>query len=239
MSKTTVEQEAKRLLKSARAVSVLTGAGVSAESGIPIFRGEEGLWRSYHPEDLATPQAYARDPELVWVWYKMRLNTVLAAEPNEAHKVLAGLEPRLTLVTQNVDGLHARAGSTPLELHGNLTHSRCEQCGGLDELEPDFKVPPNCSRCGERARPNVVWFGEGLPGDVFDKAVRAFANVEVALIIGTSGMVEPAASLARLAKSEGAFVIEINPEMTPLSELADLSLRTSAVLGLRRLLEPA
>ena len=238
MCKTTAEHEAKRLLKAARAIAALTGAGISAESGIPTFRGEQGLWRSYRPEDLATPQAYAADPELVWDWYKMRLNTILAAEPNDAHRMLAGLEPRLTLVTQNVDGLHARAGSSPLELHGNLTHSRCEVCGALDELEPNFNVPPTCSRCGNRARPNVVWFGEGLPRDTFERAVRAFANADVALIIGTSGVVEPAASLARLAKTEGAFVIKVNPELTPLSELANLSLRMSAVTGLRWLLEP-
>ena len=238
MSKTTAEQEAKRLLKAARAIAALTGAGISAESGIPTFRGAAGLWRSYRAEDLATPQAYAADPELVWNWYKMRLNTVLAAEPNDAHRLLAGLESRLTLVTQNVDGLHARAGSAPLELHGNITHSRCERCEHLDKLEPDFEPPPFCSLCGNRARPNVVWFGEGLPQATFAKSVHAFASAEVALIIGTSGVVEPAASLARLAKSEGAFVIEINPEPTPLSNVADLSLRMSAVTGLRWLLEP-
>ena len=233
--------EAKRIFQTAQRIAVLTGAGVGAESGIPTFRGAGGLWRSYAAEELATPGAYALDPLLVWAWYKMRLNTVLAAEPNEAHKVLAELEQTkvLTLVTQNVDGLHRRAGSKGvLELHGDLTRSRCEACGHLDTLKADFAPPPSCSVCASRARPNVVWFGERLPQAVFNKAVNAFASAEVALIIGTSGVVEPAASLARLAKETGAAVIEINPETTPLSELADFSLRATAVEGMTGLLEP-
>ena len=233
-------KKARAALKSAQRIAVLTGAGISAESGVPTFRGRDGLWRSYRAEELATPQAYARDPQLVWSWYKMRLGIVLNAAPNGAHRALAELESQksLTLVTQNVDGLHARAGSSPLELHGNITHSRCERCGHLDNLHADVDLPPECSLCGHRARPNAVWFGEGLPQDVFDKAIQAFASADLALIIGTSGMVEPAASLARLAKSEGAFVLELNPGVTGLSSVADVSLRMGAVVGMRGLLEP-
>ena len=233
-------RKARAALKSARRITVLTGAGISAESGIPTFRGEAGLWQNYRPEELATPHAYARDPQLVWEWYKMRLGVVLNAVPNEAHRALAKLESQksLTLVTQNVDGLHARAGSSPLELHGNITHSRCERCEHLDKLSADFEIPPSCSVCENRARPNVVWFGEGLPQDVFEQAIQAFATADLAVIIGTSGVVEPAASLARLAKSEGAFVLELNPMETALSSVADVSLRMGAVEGMKGLLEP-
>ena len=223
-------------------MAVLTGSGVSAASGIPTFRGAGGLWRRYRAEDLATPQAYARDPELVWEWYKMRFGIVAAAAPNEAHRLLAELEAKtsnLTLVTQNVDGLHERAGSKRvLELHGNITKSRCEACGRVEGLEADFTVPPHCSVCGSRARPNVVWFGETLPQETFEEAVDALANAEVALIVGTSALVEPAASLGRLAAQRGAFVIEINPEATPLSPVAHASLRQEAVAGLTALLGP-
>lgn len=141
-----------------------------------------------------------------------------------------------TLVTQNVDGLQQRTGAKVLELHGNLTHSRCERCGYLDPLTPGFAIPPHCSCCGQRARPNVVWFGELLPQVVWGEAVAAFAQAEVALVVGTSGVVEPAAGLARLAKGGGALLTEINPEVTPLSQVADAVLRASAVEGLRRLL---
>jgi len=227
--------KARAALQKADRVAVLTGAGVSAESGVPTFRGEEGLWRTYRPEELATPQAYVRDPELVWAWYAMRFHKVAEVEPNAAHLALAKLAENkdLTLVTQNVDGLHRRAGSRDvLELHGDLTRSRCEACGYLDRLEPGFTPPPYCSRCGSRARPNVVWFGETLPRETFQQAIDAFAETDVALVVGTSAVVEPAASLARLAKEQGAFVIEINPGVTPLSRIADASLRMSASAGM-------
>ena len=231
---------ARAALTTARRVAVLTGAGVSAESGVPVFRGASGLWHNRRAEELATPQAYARDPLLVWEWYRLRLQAVLKAEPNRAHLALAHLAKSkdLTLVTQNVDGLHARAGSREvLELHGNLTRSRCENCGNLDVLEADFALPPQCSKCGSRARPNVVWFGETLPQETFQKAVDAFANTEIALVVGTSALVEPAASLARLAQQRGAYVVEINPEATPLSRVTDLSLRMTASEGMRHLLD--
>jgi NAD-dependent deacetylase len=226
-------------LRKAKSVTVLTGAGISAESGIPTFRGQDGLWKNYRVEDLATPQAYAKNPLLVWEWYKMRFETVMKAEPNAAHHALVKLSEQktLTLVTQNVDGLHERAGSQDvLELHGNITKSRCERCGSLELLQVDFEIPPMCLRCGSRMRPNVVWFGEILPQTIFQKAFESFATCDVALIIGTSGIVEPAASLARLAKQQGGYVIEINPDETPLSFVANLTLRTSASEGMTKLL---
>lgn len=226
-------------LRGAGRIAVLSGAGLSAASGLATFRGQGGLWRRYRPEDLATPQAYARDPQLVWEWYALRLSAARAASPNAAHEGLAALQRTkgCTLVTQNVDGLLQRAGARGvLELHGNLTESRCERCGQLGALEPGFALPPRCSRCGSRARPNVVWFGETLPLAVLDAASAAFASCELALVVGTSALVEPAASLGRLAKQRGAYVIEINPEPTPLTPWADASLRTTACDGLAQLL---
>jgi NAD-dependent deacetylase len=240
--------KAKAALLAASRVAVLAGAGLSAASGIPTFRGQGGLWRpseartpfeGLRPEALATPEAYRRDPELVWAWYRQRFELAAQAEPNPAHYALAELQARVaecSLVTQNVDGLQQRTGARVLELHGNLTHSRCECCGHLDPLASGFAIPPHCSRCGHRARPNVVWFGELLPQAVWEEALAAFAQAEVALVVGTSGVVEPAASLARLAKDGGAFLIEINPKATPLSHLADAALRASAVEGLLPLL---
>ncbi|MDZ7703498.1 MAG: NAD-dependent deacylase [Trueperaceae bacterium] len=234
------QDDARRALLGASRIAVLTGAGVSAASGVPTFRGPDGLWRNHRAQDLATPSAYRRDPLLVWEWYQTRFNAVAAATPNAAHVALAELETRtedFTLVTQNVDGLHERAGSDNLyELHGNLTKSRCEACGYVEGLEPDFPLPPHCSRCGARARPHVVWFGEMLPQDAFQAGIDAFGRAEVALIIGTSAVVEPAASLGRLAAQEGAFVIEINPEQTPLTPFAAVSLRADAVTGMKQLL---
>ena len=231
--------EARERILSAERVAVLTGAGVSAASGIATFRGADGLWRNHRAQDLATPQAYARDPQLVWEWYAMRFQKVMSADPNEAHVLLVKLETQtsdFTLVTQNVDGLHERAGSDNIqELHGNLTKSRCERCGNLDALELN-PLPPHCSSCGSRARPNVVWFGETLPAAPFQNAVGAFERAEVALVIGTSAVVEPAASLGRLAARNGAFVVEVNPEETPLSPLAHLSVRANAAEGLAELL---
>lgn len=231
--------EAQTELAAASRVVVLSGAGLSAASGIPTFRGQGGLWQGVSVQRLATPEAYARDPEKVWAWYRDRFERVAEARPNPAHYALAALQRRVahcTLVTQNVDGLLQRAGARVLELHGNLTQSRCERCGHLDPLTVGFAIPPYCSRCGHRARPNVVWFGELLPEAVWDEAVAAFAEAEVALIVGTSGVVEPAAGLARLAKAAGAYLVEVNPEATALSHLADLSLHLGAVEGLTKLL---
>jgi len=220
-------------------IAVLTGAGISAESGISTFRGADGLWKNFSPVELATPQAFASNPELVWEWYLMRLNTVLNAKPNKAHYLLAdlGKNKDLTIVTQNVDQLHQRSGSEHvLELHGNITHSRCLQCANLDELDKGLKTQPKCSKCQADTRPNVVWFGESLPTSIFQNAINAFKNCDLAIIIGTSGVVEPAAGLATIAKNNGAYLLEINPEQTPISRIADLSIRTTASQGLEEVL---
>ncbi len=236
-------QEARERIDASVRVAVLTGAGISAESGVPTFRGAGGLWEGLRPEELATPEAYARDPEKVWRWYAARYRQVMEAEPNQAHRLLARLERAkgdgFLLVTQNVDGLHRRAGSRRLvELHGSLTRARCERCGHRQPLPPpaEFEPPPVCESCGSRMRPDVVWFGEFLNTELLARAERAFLTAGVALVIGTSAVVEPAASLGRIAKSTGAFLIEINPERTPLTLLADLSLRAAASHGLERLL---
>jgi NAD-dependent deacetylase len=226
-------EEARKRLEEARKVAVLTGAGISKPSGIPTFRDAEGLWKEFNPLEYATPEAYAKDPEKVWAWYAWRIAKVREARPNPAHQALAELERRVLerggeflLVTQNVDGLHARAGSRNLvELHGNILRARCEACGHRFPLPEAFTPPPSCPRCGHRARPDVVWFGEFLPEGAWEWAVRAFSQADVALVIGTSAEVEPAASLGRIAYASGAYLVEVNPEPTPLTPLAHLSLR--------------
>jgi NAD-dependent deacetylase len=227
-------------LHAASRVAVLTGAGISAESGIPTFRdAQTGLWAQYNPEDLASPAAYAADPKLVWEWYAWRYKLCATASPNAAHEKLATLEhrtPEFLLVTQNVDGLHARAGSERMvELHGNILQARCEVCNLRFPLEQGFKILPTCPTCNSRARPNVVWFGEQLPRRELERAQLSFQTCEVALVIGTSGMVEPAASLGRITKNRGAYLIELNPLETPLSSFADASIRAGAVAGLELL----
>ncbi|HTM51806.1 MAG TPA: NAD-dependent deacylase [Bryobacteraceae bacterium] len=213
----------------ASSVVALTGAGISAESGVPTFRGQGGLWKNFKPEDLATPEAFARDPRLVWEWYDWRRTLLAQVEPNSGHRALVQLEaakPGFTLITQNVDGLHDRAGSRrPLKLHGDIWRLECRQCGRdwPDRRAPLPKLPPRCG-CGAIARPGVVWFGEPL-GEVWAEAEHAARTAEVFLIVGTSSLVYPAASLAPIAKAAGARLIEINPEGTPLSAHADASLR--------------
>ncbi len=208
------------------AVTVLTGAGISAESGIPTFRGAGGLWKEYKPEDLATPEAFARDPRLVWEWYNWRRERIAQAVPNAAHRALVELEkrkPRFTLITQNVDGLHDLAGSGKiLKLHGDIWRMRCTLCGANfpNRRVPLPKIPPHCA-CGGLARPGVVWFGEPLPDGMMQEAEHATASAQVFLVIGTSATVYPAANLIPHAKQSGARVIEINPEPGPLGGLAD------------------
>lgn len=194
----------------------MTGAGVSEESGIPTFRGPGGLWRQYRPEQLATPEAFRNDPRLVWEWYDWRRAVVAKAQPNPAHRALAALEascPSFTLITQNVDGLHRRAGSQRvLEVHGTLWRVRCTGCGAeADDLRVPLPIPPRCDACAGLLRPGVVWFGESLPPDVFDGAWQAAKDADLFLAIGTSAVVEPAASLIRLAAERGAAIVEINP----------------------------
>jgi NAD-dependent deacetylase len=224
-----IPAETRHWLAAARSVAVLTGAGISAESGIPTFRGSGGLWREFRAEDLATPQAFANDPALVWQWYDWRRGVIARAQPNAAHLALAGMETRysqFSLITQNVDGLHDRAGSRNiLKIHGDIWTLRCTGCGRgrQDRRAPLPEIPPRCL-CGALERPGVVWFGESLPEEPWQKAEQAAQSAEIFLVIGTSAAVYPAAGLVGLAKAGGARVIEINVEKTPATDLADLSL---------------
>jgi NAD-dependent deacetylase len=214
---------ARGLLSSATRVAALTGSGISAESGIPTFRGAGGLWRTFRPEELATPEAFARDPKLVWEWYDWRRGLVAAAQPNPAHLALARLEQRceaFTLVTQNVDGLHAVAGSrNVIHLHGDLWTLRCVSCGAEreDRSVPLAELPPRCA-CGGLLRPGVVWFGETLPAGAMERASAAVRDAQALLLIGTSAAVWPAAGLGEVAIEAGVPVIEINPEPTVYSD---------------------
>jgi NAD-dependent deacetylase len=229
-------------VRAARSVVATTGAGISAESGVPTFRGSGGLWRDFSASDLATPEAFARDPRLVWEWYRWRRDQIRPAQPNPGHFVLARFEtalPHFQLVTQNVDGLHQRAGSrTLIELHGNIWRSRCAAgCGRVIEVhgeggparsgDPPGTELPTCT-CGALLRPDVVWFGEALePGNI-ERAMDAARACDVLLVIGTSAVVYPAAALPRVAHGAGALVVEINVEDTPLTAEADVVLRGPA-----------
>jgi NAD-dependent deacetylase len=218
-----------QLLKKSTRVAVLTGAGVSQESGLRTFRdAQAGLWAQYKPEDLATPAAFARDPKLVWDWYASRREAVRGVKPNAGHYALAEMErniPEFTLITQNVDGLHHKAGSKNiLELHGNVLNVRCSECGAFAlTWDDDLNFVPRCQKCYGLLRPDVVWFEEALPREQLDAAVEATRTCQVFFSIGTSGVVHPAAALARAAQSEGSVVIEINAEPTPLTPKVDFA----------------
>ena len=205
---------------------------MSAESGIPTFRGSAGLWKQFRPEDLATSHAFNRDPELVWQWYKWRRSLIAQAKPNPAHLALAELEqsiPQFTLITQNVDGLHQEAGSqSVLEIHGSIWRLRCTGCR-REWLDRNIaiEIPPRCE-CGAMARPAVVWFGENLPQQIWTSAEQAVQSSDVFLVVGTSAVVYPAASLVPLARSCGSRIIEINMEETSVSGLVDCTLRGRA-----------
>lgn len=221
---------------------MLTGAGISAESGVPTFReAQTGLWAQFRPEDLATPEAFQRDPKRVWDWYEWRRELVRQAEPNAGHVALAqlaGRVPKLTLVTQNVDSLHQRAGSAcVIEYHGNVLRDRCSVEGVVAERAPlSITGLPECARCGELLRPDVVWFGEAIPLDALLAADAAADDCDVFLTVGTAGAVHPAAGLAERARRAGATLIELNVETTALTSLADHVLRGRAGELLPRLL---
>jgi NAD-dependent deacetylase len=228
-------------LAEARRVAVLTGAGVSAESGVPTFRGAGGLWRKYRAEDLATPEAFHRNPKLVWEWYDSRRQLIARCQPNAAHRAIALLEhraPEFLLITQNVDGLHRLAGNVRLvELHGNLWRVHCLDDGQVTEnLEvPLQAIPPRCG-CGGLLRPDVVWFGEALPPEALQAASDFAESCDVFLVVGTSVVVQPAASLPTIARRRGAYVVEVNLEPTPLTSLAHESHHGKAAEILPRLL---
>ncbi len=219
------------VLQDANRVAILTGAGISAESGIPTFRGEEGLWKKYRPEELATPAAFSQDPKLVWEWYDWRRGIIGQKEPNPGHKVIARWEetfPTFSLITQNIDGLHQKAGSKNIwELHGNIWKLRCTEEGTITENydTPLKEIPPLCPNCGALLRPHVVWFGESLSPTILQKSIQLSSECDVMFVIGTSAVVQPAASLPFEASEAGAKIVEINPDPTPLSLYADFSIR--------------
>ncbi|HEX6305288.1 MAG TPA: NAD-dependent deacylase [Anaerolineales bacterium] len=221
-------------LRNANRVTALTGAGISAESGVPTFRdAQSGLWAQYDPEELATRQAFRQNPQLVWEWYTWRKELISAAQPNPGHFALTKLEnmiPPFTLITQNVDGLHQAAGSQSLiELHGNIFRTKCFQEDAIvDSWNENGSIPPRCPNCGGMLRPDVVWFGESLPREALSTAQDCAQRCDVFLSIGTSTLVEPAASLPFLALQSGASVAEINPQQTPLSPQAHAVIQASA-----------
>ncbi|GIL16129.1 MAG: NAD-dependent protein deacylase [Chloroflexota bacterium] len=236
-------------LRHAQHIAVLTGAGVSAESGVPTFRdAQTGLWAEFNPEELATREAFARNPKMVWEWYAFRRELIARAEPNAGHYALAEMERRwslseraknFTLITQNIDGLHERAGSQNIiELHGNIFRAKCfrEDTRVANWFATD-EIPPRCPRCGSYMRPDVVWFGENLPRRALDESFRAAETCDVFFSIGTSGVVEPAASLPFIALRNGAMVIEVNPDETPLSARATFHLRGGAGVVMPRVAE--
>ncbi len=234
-------ESALKILKKAKSVFVLTGAGISAESGIPTFRGKDGLWRNYSATELATPEAFSKNPELVWEWYRWRQKIILQAKPNPGHYAIVEMEQyfeRFLLLTQNVDNLHQRAGSkNVLELHGNIFRTRCLNCGKIEKSDIDSNDPlPHCS-CGGMLRPDVVWFGESIPGNIWQEAIEFLSKADIALICGTSGVVWPAAAIPEMACTYGAKTIEINLEPTPITPIVDISLQFPAGKILPQLIE--
>jgi NAD-dependent deacetylase len=234
-----IEPELVQQLAAARYVVALTGAGISAESGVPTFRdAQTGLWARYDPRELATPSAFARHPRLVWDWYAERRAKVASVQPNAGHFALTEIErraPRFLLVTQNVDGLHARAGSHALvELHGNIARVKCSREGTVVAAweDDDKNEAPRCSHCGAYLRPDVVWFEEMLPAEALAQAEDAARACDLMLVVGTSAEVYPAAALPIEAKRNGATLVEVNPLKTPLSPLADFALRAPAGMAL-------
>jgi NAD-dependent deacetylase len=231
-----LDQLARRLRPHSR-ITVLTGAGVSAASGVPTFRGPEGLWRNSRPESLATPEAFRRDPKLVWEWYDWRRQVLSTKQPNRAHEVLAAWSRRytnFTLITQNVDGLHERAGTRNLiRFHGSIWEVLCwnnydrSPARWRDATVPFPQIPPACPHCGGLVRPGVVWFGEGIDPEVLRQSIQAL-DCDVFFTIGTSSVVYPAAQLVHQAKALGAYTVEMNVERTPASGLLDLALEGSA-----------
>jgi len=226
-------------LKDAKRIVFVTGAGISQESGIPTFRGTDGLWRKYDPMKLATIDAFYDDPKLVWEWYEDRRKNILAAKPNPGHQAIAELEKYkdVVVLTQNIDGLHQRAGSTKvLELHGSIIRIKCTVCDFKGDIESRFdELPPKC-KCGNILRPDVVWFGESLPQDIWQEAIIQANSCDMMIIAGTSLVVSPANTLPIYARQNNAILIEVNPEETVMSQDMQLSLKTTSANALPELI---
>jgi len=235
-----------RELKRDDRITIMSGAGISAESGVPTFRGKDGLWKGYEATQLATPQGFANDPDTVLEWYVWRRGMIGGVEPNPAHFAIAALEQAgvdIAIVTQNIDNLHQRAGSkNVIELHGNVFKVRCSGgCPGIIELDPDITPEEHvreCPNCKKLLRPHVVWFGEMLDPSDIQAAQHRLSNTDVLFIVGTSGVVQPAASMGYIAKEAGAYIVEVNIEATPLTGMADVSLFGPAGEILPKLFEP-
>lgn len=228
-------------LRDARHVCVLTGAGISAESGVPTFReAQTGLWEQFNPQDLATPEAFLRDPALIWRWYRWRRDLVSKVVPNAGHEALARLAqlvPRMTLITQNVDGLHQRAGSeNVIEFHGNIFVNRCFVEGCTVDFDADADIPV-CPGCGGQVRPGVVWFGEAIPEQALNESFAAASDCDFFLSVGTSSLVYPAAGLAGVAREADAVVAEINPEPTDLASSYSFAIEANAGSALPELVD--
>lgn len=226
-------------LRNAKKIVLVTGAGISQESGIPTFRGKDGHWRKHDPMKLATIDAFYDDPKLVWEWYEDRRKNILSAQPNAGHKAISDLEKlaRVVVLTQNIDGLHQRAGSSHvLELHGSIIRIKCTVCDYHDDITEGFQEFPPLCKCGNILRPDVVWFGESLPMDTWNKAILEAKGCDVMIVVGTSLVVSPANMLPFYAKQNFAKLIEVNPEETIMSQDMDYSLRGTASLILPELI---
>ena len=232
-------ESVKQVLKDSKKIVFVTGAGISQESGIPTFRGKDGLWRNYDAMKLATIDAFYDDPKLVWEWYTERRENIFSANPNPGHATISELEKfcNVIVLTQNIDGLHQRAGSTNvLELHGSIVRIKCTVCNYIDTISDEFdKLPPLC-KCGNILRPDVVWFGEALPQKVWENAIVHASTCDTMIIVGTSLVVSPANTLPIYAKQNNATLIEVNPEETVMSKEMDLSIRETSAIALPKLL---
>ena len=226
-------------LKDSRKIVFVTGAGISQESGIPTFRGKDGYWRKYDPMKLASIDAFYDDPKLVWEWYEDRRKNILSVKPNEGHFAISQMEEfkDVVILTQNIDGLHQRSGSTNvLELHGSIIRIKCTVCDFTDNITENFEsLPPKC-KCGSILRPDVVWFGESLPQNIWQSAIKEASICDVMIVVGTSLVVSPANTLPVYAKQNGATLIEVNPEETVMSHDMDLSIHATSVEVLPKLL---
>ena len=226
-------------LKDSRKIVFVTGAGISQESGIPTFRGKDGYWRKYDPMKLASIDAFYDDPKLVWEWYEDRRKNILSVKPNEGHFAISQMEEfkDVVVLTQNIDGLHQRSGSTNvLELHGSIIRIKCTVCDFIDNITENFEsLPPKC-KCGSMLRPDVVWFGEPLPQNIWQSAIKEASICDVMIIVGTSLVVSPANTLPVYAKQNGAILIEVNPEKTVMSNDMALSIQATSVGVLPKML---